>query len=868
MLLEREASLAKLDGCLSAATRANGRLVLVAGEAGVGKTSLLKSFADRHREETRLWWGNCDDLSTPGPLGPVHDIARQAGGELATLLAGGHQAHEIFAGVLRALISPPTILMVCEDVQWADQATLDLLVFLGRRVEHTNSVVLVTYRDDEVTPEHPLRVVLGRLAALPAVTRISLQRLSERATATLVSRHGLDPGHAYRVTGGNPFFLTELLAAPAGTVPQTVRDAVLLRVSQLSARARVVLNAVSVIPDGAELSLVAAITGDPDRAPVAECEQVGILRIAGRTVSFQHELARQAVEQAVPASLAPDLHTAVLAHLAAQPEPDPARLAYHAERAHDWPAVLRHAPAAAARASRLGAHREALAHYRLAADHAADLPPAQRAELLEAFAEECSPTGRIQEAIDALNEAAALREELGEVDGYAKARARQAQYLYITGRDTEAGELADKAIARVQGARPSPALAAAYAHAAYLGMLREDAARTLELGVRAEELAEQFEDDRLLSVALLAIGNVLWRQDPDRAEAILVRAVEAAHRSNRVAGITSALGETGVGALEARRYQCADLRLAEAVEWAVRHDLDASRDYFRAAHALSHFDQGRWPAAAELAAQLTGADGTLPPARVTARMVQARLAVRRGESDQATPLNEVWEAATGNGAWSWLWRAAAARAEAAWFAGQAAAIPALVGEAFGQAIGGANPWAVGELGFWLWRAGSLSGPPDGAAEPYVLHMSDEASAAARAWDRLGCPYEAAIARGDSDEPELLRSALEVLYQLGARPAANRLVHRMRRLGITKFPRRPHRSTGANPAGLTDRELEVAALLAREQSNADIAASLHISPRTAGHHVAAIMSKLEVPTRRDAARVMRQLDSDGTIPSAL
>jgi DNA-binding CsgD family transcriptional regulator len=873
MLRERESALMALDGCLADASDGQGRMVLLAGEAGVGKTSVVHEFWRRHQGHAQLLWGACDALATPSPLGPLYDMA-EAGGDVAALMAGDLSQPERFRGFLAAVTVRAApgrpVVVVFEDVQWADQATLDLLVFLGRRIDAVRALVVVTYRDDELRADHPLRTVLGRLTA-SQVRRVRLECLSPKAVAEMVDElatdtaadgvtgRSLDPARVHDVTGGNPFFVTELLAAPPGAVPETVRDAVLTRMAQLSAPARAVLQLVAVAPDRVEVSLVTEVTGGSAPAAVRECEQAGVVRLSGRTVAFRHELARQAVEQAIPAVERPDLHAAVLAHLVGQPTPDPAKLAYHASRAEDQKAVLRYAPVAAERATRLGAHREALDHFRDALRYAEALPAAERVQLLEKYAGQCSATGRHDEGGRALDQVVALRRELGDVDGCARAMARRAHFLYMTAPAKEAYEQVAEATALVEGRPPSLALAAVYGDAAFLHSQAQDRERTLATGNRAVALAEKFGAYEALTNALVALGCVQWWTDPARAEATMARAVEAAHRSDRAASVVTAAGFLGATALGARRYRTADHWLGEVVDWCVEHDLDAPRDFYRACQATSHFEQGRWAQAAELVSALTATDaGTYPPARRNARRLQGHLAVRRGDPDQAAPLAEAWQWASGTGDPIRQWAVVAVRAEAAWHSGRAAQIPELIRDTYAGVVAQGHPWAMGELAFWLWRAGALERPPESAAEPYVLHIGGEFGAAAAAWDAIGCPYEAAEARADTGDPDEMRAALESFYSLGARPAANRLVHRLRKLGVTGLPRRPHRSTSANPVGLTDRELEIATLLASGLSNAEIAARLHISLRTTGHHVGAIAGKLGVTRRRDAVEAAQRL----------
>lgn len=853
-LVEREPLLTALTDRLTAATAGNGSVTLIAGEAGIGKTALLREFCRRHAGSVQVLWGDCDAMRTPRPLGPLYDIARAAGGELAAVMTSDAPRHERLSTFLDILHSPlRPVVVVVEDLHWADEASLDLVLYLARRVEDRHAAVLVSYRDDELPPEHPLRTLLGHLAPLPAVHRLRVRPLSEPATC-LLAQGRADAEYVYRVTRGNPFLITELLAAPAGTVPETVRDVVLARAARLGPAAQAVLHAVAVMPDRADLALVAAVTGRADLAAVEECERAGILEVTGRRVAFRHELARQAVAQSIPAARVPGLHAAVLAELAARPETDPARLAYHAELADDPEAVLRHAPRAAAQASRLGAHRQARAHYRNALRHAGRLPSGERAELQERYAEVCSLLGRMSEAVDAAGAALALWRELGEVDRASAVQARRASLLYGAGRGDEAHQQAQEVVATVRDRPPSPLVAAALTYAAVVFSNVGAAADAVALSERAAALAERFGEHRLLAEALNAAGTAAWHTDTDTAEAALTRAVAAARRSGREGTVSLTMGSLAVGSLESRCYQAADRWLSEVTDWCQSRDLDAGRDFYRAFLARSHLEQGRWRQARQLAEPLTAAD--YPLTRVAALVVMGQLRARSGDSRAMEPLAEAGRLAAGSGNLSRRWRVAAGRAEQSWLAGHPERIPAQVDEVYQDALRAGHPWAIGELAYWRWRAGALAEPPASAAEPYARQIAGDWAAAARAWDALGCPYEAAAARADGDRPQELLAALESLHRLGARPLADQVTRRLRQLGVRALPRRPNLSTLANPAGLTSRELDVVALLAEGLTNAEIAARLHISTRTAAHHVSAILTKLAAPTRREAAKIVK------------
>src|SRR4051812_9666337 len=379
-MLERSQELSLLAEALArAAGGAGGRLVLVGGEAGVGKTLLLRRFCDEQSGSARVLWGGCEALFTPSPLGPFLDVAEATAGELAELIEAGAMPHQVAAALMRELQKRTTVL-VLEDLHWADEATLDVLRLLARRVEAAPALVIASYRDDELDRDHPLRIVLGELAPRDTVERLRVEPLSRAAVATLAETRGIDAGELHRTTGGNPFFVSEVLAAGDEAIPATVRDAVLARAARLSPAARDLLDAVAVCSQKAEPWLLEALAGDA-AGSLEECLGSGMLVGEPGGVRFRHELARLAVADTLPPDRHVALHAAALSALAGRPAgmPDAARLAHHADAAGDGTAVLRFAPAAATGASELGAHREAAAQYARALRFGEGLSPERRA---------------------------------------------------------------------------------------------------------------------------------------------------------------------------------------------------------------------------------------------------------------------------------------------------------------------------------------------------------------------------------------------------------------------------------------------------------------------------------------------------------
>jgi len=252
-LLERQFFLDQLQDALGLAADGCGRAVLISGEAGIGKTALVDVFtASAETEGARVLQGACDALSTPRPHGPLLDIARAAGGRFQALVEGRPERERMFGIFLDELErrGPPTVIVI-EDAHWADDGTLDLLRFLGRRLRNTTAVLVVTYRDDELPSDHPLRSVLADISRA-AVHRLRLPRLSETAVEELAGRAGLSHGDLYTLTSGNPFYVTEVLAAGGEGIPPSVQDAVFARAALLDGSAKRILDAVSLSPPSLE----------------------------------------------------------------------------------------------------------------------------------------------------------------------------------------------------------------------------------------------------------------------------------------------------------------------------------------------------------------------------------------------------------------------------------------------------------------------------------------------------------------------------------------------------------------------------------------------------------------------------------------
>jgi DNA-binding CsgD family transcriptional regulator/tetratricopeptide (TPR) repeat protein len=852
-LLERDRCLADLAQWLDAAAERGGCIALVAGEAGIGKTVLLQEFSRRQRK-ARVLWGACDALFTPRPLGPLHDIGRQTQGALLTALHSGAGRDSIFTAALDAL-ERETTLVVFEDMHWADEATLDLLKYLGRRIHGTHAMLVVTYRDDEVGSLHPLRHVIGDLPHV-SLRRMLLSPLSEPAVALLATRAERPSKGLHNLTGGNPLFVTEVLAAAADTVPSSVRDAVLARAARLSPQARDIAELVSVIPGMAEIWLLEQAARLNDEG-IEGCLGIGMVRFGDGSLAYRHELVRRAIEGSLPQPRLQSLHEKVLAVLEARANISAARLAYHADGARNATEVLRVAPLAAVQAALVGAHREAASHYRIALRYADALVPAERARLQEQLSYEYYLTSQHERAIEVQRLALDIWRVLGERIKEGSALRWLSRLSWFAGRREEADRYAADAVATLQSLPPGPELAMAYGNRAQLDMEAHEIDSAISWSQRAIALAEPWANHEILSDALNTLGTARLIAGDISGWTDLDRCLDLALTGGFQGQIARAYTNLCAMAVSRREYARASGYLLRGLEYCDRHELDSWWLYLLAYSARLKFEQGDWSGASDDAAALLRHPRTTPVTRIPTLRVLAHLRIRRGDPGAPELLAEARALSGTIPELQRIGTLAAAYAEAAWLTGDRAGVLRAVAPAYEMVRHRHDPRMKGELAAWLWRVDGLGELPADIPEPYALEISGDWGGAARAWKELGCPYERALVLGCYGTEAEQREALAILDQLGAAPAAQALRRQMRAHGVRAVPRGLRTSTRRHSLGLTRREAEILALLSEGLRNAAIAKRLFLSTKTVDHHVSAILAKLGVPSRAEAIAVARK-----------
>jgi DNA-binding CsgD family transcriptional regulator/tetratricopeptide (TPR) repeat protein len=853
MILERDRQLTQLHNLLQEAGRGHGRLVFLSAEAGGGKTTLVEHFAEEVRRNVPVNIFSCEGMVTPGPFGSISELATAFGPGVADAMKDSAPRDGIFRAIHSVLRNAPAAnVIIGEDAHWTDEASLDLIRYLGRRIGSTRTLMVVTYRDDSIDTYHPLRRVLGDLVNEPAVCRMNLPTLSVEAVRELAAHTGLNPVELHERSGGNPFYVTEIVASGGSSIPGTVRDAVLARASRISVEGQAVLDVAAAIGLAVDAELLAAVIGAPIDDAVDECLAAGMFRVSGDGIAFRHALTRDVFLTALSPPRRRGLHRRILDVLERDPafSADLAYLAHHAEEGRDREAVLRHAPAAAKLSARFGAHREAAAQFARALRFSQGMPDGELVELLEAKAYECYLTGQIESAIVDMTRAIELRAGMSQSLKVGDNQRLLSRFHWFAGNNGEAEIHAREAL-RILKALPSgPELAMAYSNLSQLRMLAHDSAEAIYWGERAIELAEEHGNRQVLAHALNNVGTATAVDDLPTGFRKIEEGLRIAREDGLHDDVSRAYANLSSMSLEHYELARAEKYIVEAIEFDADHDLIGMETYQRALLSRVLLSTGAWGLAEREAKAAAEHPGSNIPTLIVALTTLGQVQARRGD-DASSVLDEALRLAECVGELQRTGPIRAARAEAAWLAGDPELAAAEAEREYANALRSRVKWLIGNLALWMHRGGrKIVDLPD-CAQPFALEISGDGAGAAEIWRVLGFPLEEARALLRDGKEASVRDALAIFDRLGAKPDHARAVRALRSAGVRKIPRGPRPDTRANAALLTAREIDVLQRIVAGESNREIADALYLSPRTVGHHVSAILGKLDISSRSKA-----------------
>jgi DNA-binding CsgD family transcriptional regulator/tetratricopeptide (TPR) repeat protein len=754
--------------------------------------------------------------------------------------------------VYAALRGEPTVLVV-EDLHWGDRASVEVLRFLVRRIGAMPLALFVTYRADEIGPRHSARSLLGDFAVLDRIDSGGLAPLSIRGVARLLDGTPLDAEQVHALTGGNPFFATEVAKDPDRPLPATVRDAVLARTAEMDPHDFEVLQLVATAPDRLDDRVLRAL--GVDLPTLWRLDVTGLLVRSDRGLAFRHELARLALESTIPAGGAAQLHGRVLEALECIDSTDHAVLTHHAVAAGDADRAVQYADVAAAEAARSGAHTEAVAFLSTALQNLPASRVRTRASLLVRLGFEQYMTNDLEPAIGNVTASFPLWAEVGDTAGLASAHDTVAVLQYYNAQRVHAEYHAERAVDIAEV--PALEYASARATRGFLAFQRNEYDLATECLQDAGRVAaeEGSEEVGVRSKIIADFTDLALQHEGARERLVDDIAAALARDLDEVAST----GFSNLANLdtEHRRLGEAQAVLERSIAHTVERDIPICNHYQTGVRARLHMMKGRWRASVEDAAQVLRDTG-MPLAKLWPHLAQGLVELRRNGTDRGH-LDAAWLLAEGLDEPLRRLPVLAALAEKSWLTGQLdARVPAAAPVMRQAACSSAGAWGAGEMAVWLQRLCLLERAPTDLATPYSLALEGRHAEAAAWWRSCGAVYDEAMTLADSVDPELRIRGLELMDQLGATAVADRQRSLMRQQGLSAVPQRPRTSTLTNPTGLTNRQLDVAKLVAQGLTNAEIAQRLYISPKTADHHVSAVLTKLGVSNRRQVVRAAQEI----------
>jgi DNA-binding CsgD family transcriptional regulator/tetratricopeptide (TPR) repeat protein len=851
-LLERQNSLDELSQIVADVSAGEGRTVLLSGEAGIGKTSLIKFFTNGLYADTEILWGACDDLFTPRPLGPLYDIAYQMTSNLIKMLENEEKRVSIFSEFLNYLESTAHLkVIVIEDIHWADESTLDLIKFLARRISRTKSILILSFRDEDIGQDNLLRSMLGELPH-SGIKRIRLYPLSETAVDTLIQNAGIQNENLYERTGGNPFYVNEVLAYKNDELPSSIKDAIIAHTSKLPDDTRELLEIISVIPNKVEIELLRKLFNKVEDH-IDHCINKAILITEKSLVSFRHELARLAILNSIPEMKRIQLHQKVLNCLLENENRQAllARVVHHASQAGDINSIIKYAPLAAIQASKLGAHNQAAKHYLTALQFSDQLSVEVHRSLYEGRSYECFITGHVEDAIKAAEAIIDILNKYPDPEREGEIYRRLSRILWYDCQDEKGEEYLNKAIDIFEKLPSGRKLAMAYSNKSQTYGIREETENVISWGYKALELAQNLNDPEIEAHALINIGCAKILTEDKSGETELVKSLEISLQNDFYEQAMRAYVNLGSIHLQQRNLKTADKYFSMGLEYSNEKDIYVFSLCMAGHYAKVKLHLGDWDESIELANSVLKKESVPLGNTVMPRFIIAIIRARRNDPGSMKLLDESFNLALKMGEVEKIVATGAAKAESFWLQNKMDSVVDELELMYQKVKNSNNPWAIGEVAFWLWKGGKLSEAPENIAKPYLLQIKGKWKEAANEWIKLGCPYEEALALADGNE-DSKRNALTILESLGATATINLIKQQMREEGIKKIPKGPRKTTKENPAGLTGRQMDVLKLLTKGLSNSEIASKLYISSKTVDHHISAILSKLNLHSRTEAA----------------
>jgi DNA-binding CsgD family transcriptional regulator len=833
-------------------TSGEGHCLFVTGEAGIGKSALIKVFLKQVEDKSVQFTGACDFLFTPRPLAPLYDLALQIFDDWDEKIFSISSRAELFTRFVKEFSHPQKpVVGVFEDVHWADEATLDFIKFLARRISSIKCLFILSWRDEEINQQHQLRNVTGEISS-DNFTRLELTPLSREAVYQLAAKKSYDAEEIYSISEGIPFYVNEILSCDSDGVPANIKDSVLSAYNRQEEKVKEAWQLFSVIPDGLELDRLILIDESFHEGISASLAK-NILIIKNDKIFFKHELYRRTIEDSLSPFQRIALNKRILSIFLKTfiEKNEIERILHYAKNSNDNELVLKYAPIAAFKASSVGAHLQASRLFFTAIQYSDKKENEHLVQLYESYAYECYLTNQIKRAIHYTGEALLIHRKKNEKEKIGNSLWFLSRLWWFEGNSEQAVSYARQSIKVLEDQPSSKAKAMAYSNMSHLKMTSDQTDECISWGKKAIKICREINDKETFAHALNCMGSTFMLD-----KATCQKGIELLRRSFRISWknsfheqVARAYTALGTNLVTLKKYDTAKKILQKGINYCEEMDLDSLKFYMRGWKCRLYHETGNWKEASQLGENLIN-QNLFPISKIGALVVVATIKMRIGEKDALPLLEEAKKLAFETKELQRTIPVLIALLEYEWITGISFIDASSLEKMVRHYLRFNRLSYKSRLYFWLRKLQKeyiSFNETEKSRNRYYPPVTVQESVY---WQKCGCAYEQALALFEGNE-EQKRTALQILQKSGATAICGKLKMEMRSLGIKKIPRGLRESTKTNPAKLTNRELDVLQLLQKSIHNKDIAETLFISSKTVDHHVSSILFKLDVNSRSNA-----------------
>ncbi|MEX6690861.1 AAA family ATPase [Danxiaibacter flavus] len=850
-LIERDGFMSLLQKHFESIAGGEGHCILLSGEAGIGKTALVKAFCRKQAEECSIYQGACDALFTPRPLAPLYDVLWQVNKERWPVPPSSEERSLLFTNFFQELSTKKgRLLIVFEDIHWADEGTLDFIKFFVRRIYQLPCLFILTYRDDEIYLRNTLRNILGQLPP-DSFTKMVLTPLSKQAVVELATQKGYSGEDVYSISEGNPFYVNEILASYSPGIPDNIKDSILAVYERQKEGTKNAWQIWSVMPEGLEIERAPKIRSMWD---IDHCFAINVIVVENGKVVFKHELYRRTIEESLTPVRRMELNKMMLELFldSFEEKGEIERILHYAKNANEKKLVLKYAPEAAKKVASIGAHKEASKLFLTAIEYFEGNDTDQLAEFYEGYAYECYLSNQIKEAIAFTEKTLALRKEKGDIEKTGKSLWFLSRLWWFQGNRENAENFAGRAIELLKDQPASSTKAMAFSTMSQLKMLSDEPTECIFWGEKAIEMAKELNNDEILSHAMNNVGTVQLSISSSEQKGItmLQQSLEIALKNSYHEHAARSYTNLGCGSIKMKNYAFAEKTLDEGIHYCEEMDLNSWTAYMLSWKARMELEKGNLTAARNIADNLLKNENQPAIIKITALIVLAKVMMRIGEKDALDLLLEAKAMSFETRELQRVAPAMIALLEYEWLTGKTIIEEEDIEHTSILMQRTGIDVEKNEFAFWMKKAGRQLFSPAEIAEAYDTSSAARVLEAATLWEKSGCPYEQALVLFEKTDEDK-RNAATMIQDLGAMAVYEKMKQEMRNSGIKNIPRGIRNSTRTNAAFLTDREMDVLQLLKEELPNKAIAAQLYISPKTVDHHISSILFKLDANSRSKA-----------------